>query len=274
MRTTLVPTTLIQVPYDLGRDGGMGAGVPVLAETLADLADDTVVVAPADASLNETAACLEIVRGVREQVRDVGAADRFPLVLAGNCHSSLGTVAGLGIPVGVVWLDAHADFNTPETTSSGFLDGMALALLTGSGWAALRATIAGHVPVPVRHVVLAGARDLDSAEEQRLTSAPVLRAQAADLNEALDTLRERVSDVYLHVDLDVLDPSVGRANRFACDGGFTLEELELAVDAVQARFTVCAAAVTAYDPDEDPDGAIPPAARAIVLRLLAARALA
>jgi arginase len=268
-----VKTTIVQVPSDLGRADRMGAGVPVLAETLAELVDETVVVARGDASLNEVAACMEIVRGVGERVREVVAARRFPLVLAGNCHSSLGTVAGLRIPVGVVWLDAHADFNTPETTRSGFLDGMALALLTGSGWEALRATIPGHEPVPEEWVVLAGARDLDPSEEQRLAPSGVRRAQADDLPDALDTLRGRIADVYLHVDLDVLDPSVGRANRYACDGGFNLHELERAVDAVQARFTVRAAAVTAYDPAGDPEHAIPQAARAVVARLLAAQAV-
>ena len=268
-----VKTTIVQVPYDLGRPGGMGAGVPVLAETLAELADETVTVARGDASLNEVAACMEIVRGVAERVREVVESRRFPLVLAGNCHSSLGTVAGLGMPVGVVWLDAHADFNTPESTQSGFLDGMALALLTGSGWEALRATIPGHEPVPEQQVVLAGARDLDSAEEERLAASGVLRANADDLADALDTLRARVADVYLHVDLDVLDPSVGRANHYACDGGLTLDELERAIDAVHARFTIRAAAVTAYDPAVDSERAIPPAARAVVARLLAAEAV-
>jgi len=266
--------TLLQVPYDLGREGGMGAGVGVLAETLADLGVKTVVVSSSQAAPNEIAGCMDVIRVLQERVREVVAADRFPLVLAGNCHSALGTVAGLGAPVGVVWLDAHADFNTPETTGSGFFDGMALALLTGSGWGALRATIPGHVPVPEEHVVLAGARDLEAGETKRLASSGVLRARAADLAEALDTLRERVADVYLHVDVDVLDPSVGRANRYACDGGFSLDELERAVNDVQARFNVRAAAVTAYDPAEDPVRAIPPAVRAIVARVLAIEAVA
>ena len=266
-------TTIVQVPYDLGRPGGMGAGVPVLAETLAELAEETVTVARGDASLNEAAACMEVVRGVADRVREVVAARRFPLVLAGNCHSSLGTVAGLGTPVGVVWLDAHGDFNTPETTQSGYLDGMALALLTGSGWAALRATIPGHKPVLEEQVVLAGARDLDPVEEERLAAHGVLRAQAVDLADALDALQARVTDVYLHIDLDVLDPSVGRANRYACAGWFTLDELERAIGAVQDRFTVRAAAVTAYDPAVDPEHAIPQVARAVVARLLAAQAV-
>jgi len=265
--------TLLQVPYDLGREGGMGAGVPVLAETLAGLCDAAVIVDPSGAA-NEVAACMGIVRGLQGQVRRVVAAGGFPLVLAGNCHSALGTVAGLGGRVGVVWFDAHADFNTPETTSSGFFDGMALALLTGSGWETLRATIPGHEPVPEEHVVLAGARDLEPGEQERLTSGAVLRAQASDLAEQLDTLRERVANVYLHIDADVLDPSVGRANRYACDRGFTLEELERLLDLVQSRFTVRAAAITAYDPAEDPERRIPPAVRAIVARLLAAEAVA
>jgi arginase len=270
-----VSTTLVQVPYHLGREGGLGKGVPVLATALADLADENVIVAherePEPA--NETAGCFDVVRALSTSVSSVVDDGRFPLVLAGNCHSSLGTCAGLGRPVGVVWLDAHADFNTPETTTSGFFDGMALALLTGACWEALRRTVPGHRPVAEEHVVLV-ARDLDPAEEQRLSSSSVLRAEMDALPDALDRLRERVEDVYLHVDLDVLDESVGRANWFAGEGGATVEQLQAAIDDVGARFTIRAAALTAYTPDTDPEGSIPPAARALADRIVAAEVAA
>jgi arginase len=265
---------LVLVPYHLGRTGvGPANGVPVLAEALADLAETTVTVTRELEDTYEVAACFDVVRGVAARVAEVVARGDFPLVLAGNCHSSLGTCAGLGRSVGVVWLDAHADFNTPDSTPSGFIHGMGLALLTGSGWEALRSTVPEHRPIPEEHVVLA-ARDLDPAEEERLNASPILRAEFEDLPDALDVLRERVDDVYLHVDLDVLDPTVGRANSLACEGGATLEQAAGAIEAVCTRFTVRAAALTWYDPPYDPDGAIPPAARVLVERLFSAMAVA
>src|SRR5215211_3578381 len=105
---------------------------------------------------------VRIAEGDRRLARRVHAAHEggaFPLVLAGNCNSCLGTVAGVG-PVGVVWFDAHADFDTPDR-SLGFFDGMGLAILTGNGWELLRRTIPGFTPVDERDVVLVGVRDLE-----------------------------------------------------------------------------------------------------------------
>ena len=84
-------------------------------------------------SWNEVGASMEVVAALRDAVREIVAAGDFPLVLGGVCSSSLGVLAGLGSPpdLGVVWFDAHGDFNTPETTPTGFFDGMPLAMLTG-----------------------------------------------------------------------------------------------------------------------------------------------
>jgi arginase len=76
----------------------------------------------------------------------------------------------------------------------------------------------------------------------------------ADYRAALDALTERAGSAYLHVDLDVLDPSEGRANRFAADGGLTVAELTGAIELVFERLLVRAAAITAYDPALDSDG--------------------
>ena len=91
---------------------------------------------------------------------------------------------------------------------------------------------------------------------------------------ALDALRERVDAVYLHIDLDVLDPAVGRANLWAAEAGLHADELIRAVDAVAERFEIRAAAFTAYWPDCDPEGAIPNVARAALERILTAGSVA
>jgi arginase len=94
------------------------------------------------------------------------------------------------------------------------------------------------------------------------------------LEAALDALRDRVDAVYVHIDLDVLDPSVGRANRYAAPDGLVPAELTAAIDAIAKRFEIAAAAFTAYEPAGDPEGAVPRAARAVYERLLAAKGVA
>jgi arginase len=128
----------------------------------------------------------------------------------------------------VVWFDAHADFNTAETTTSGFTDGMGLAVAVGHCWQKMAEGVPGFSPVAEEDVLLAGVRDAQPAEEDRLAASRVtvvgadrigregLRVLAA----ALDGLRLRAGRVYVHLDLDVLDPAkAGRANEFAPEGG-------------------------------------------------------
>jgi arginase len=247
--------TLIQVPYHLGRKGVvLGAGPAPLAEAIGG---ESIIVERSEPANNEIYATFDVVRQVASAVRDTLAGGSFPLVLAGNCHSAMGTLAGLGREVAVVWFDAHADFHTPDSSPTGFIDGMALALVTGEGWAELRRTVDGLRPVPEERVVLVGARDLEPTEEERLVASAVVRADAASLESALDELAERAHAVYVHIDLDVLDPSEGKANDWAVDGGLAATELQAALRAILARFEVPAAAFTAYDPRFDPEGRVP-----------------
>jgi arginase len=271
-----VPVTLIQVPYHLGRERvGLGAGPERLAEVLATDAEVVTVERPGEFS-NEVAASFAVIRALAARVHDAVAAGSFPVVVAGNCSSALGTVAGLGGEnLGVVWFDAHGDFHTPETSESGFFDGMALAMLTGSGWRAARATVDGLRPVPERSVVLVGARDLDAGEDDRLRDSEVALTGREGLERHLDRLRERIADVYVHVDLDVLDPAEGRVNSWAAPDGLSTRDVESAIDEIGRRFTIRGAALTAYDPRCDPDGRVPAAAASILaaLRRAAPRSL-
>lgn len=220
---------------------------------------------------NEVGASFELLRRLSEAVSAALERGAFPVVLAGNCVSSVGTVAGLGRDVGVVWLDAHADFNTSDTSASGFLDGMGASLLTGTGWLELRESVPGYRAVEEENVVLVGIRDVDDAERERLEASAVhvVPPAATDpgADEALDGLRERIRDVYLHIDLDVLDPSEGRANAWAAPGGLNAAEVARIVDAVAERLTLRAAALTAYDPAADGDGTIPAIATALLTRI-------
>lgn len=208
----------------------------------------------------EIATTFALWREVARRVHDARARGELPVVVSGNCGASIGAVAGVD-GVGVVWLDAHGDFNTPETSESGFLDGMALAALVGRCWRPLTASIRGFVPVPEDRVVHVGARALDPEEEAQLdasavTSVPAAVARADGvalaLAPALDALAGRVRRVHLHVDLDVLDPlSAGRANGFTPDGGLTAADVAQTAKLVRDRFELVSATLSAYDPSHD-----------------------
>lgn len=225
----------------------------------------------------EVASAIEIAQWLAARVSSARSAGAFPLVFAGNCVSSLGTFAGLRarsrrVP-GVCWFDAHADFNTPETTETGFLDGMALATLTGRCWTQLVNTVPHFRPVPEPQVLLFGARDIDDAERRALRASEIewlgARERASVVSDKLVALRSRFGEVYLHIDLDVLDRSEGRANSYASNGGITRERLLDLVREISANFHVGAAALTAYDPTCDPEGRIVPIVRDIVQTLAA-----
>jgi arginase len=233
-----------------------------------------------DASDPEIVRIAEADRRLARRVRAAAGEGAFPLVLAGNCNSCLGTVAGLdhagAAPLGVVWFDAHADFDTPER-SLGFFDGMGLAILTGNGWELLRGTIDGFAPLDERDVVLAGVRDLEEHQRAPLAASalrvvPGREAAGSAYVAALDALGQRAERAYLHVDLDVLDPSEGRANRFAADGGLTVPELQRAIELAFERLQVVAAAITAWDPSLDAEGRMARAASEVI-RTVAREAL-
>jgi arginase len=262
---------LIEVPYHLGHEGvGMGAGPDALVEAglgasleSAGHEVDLIRVVSQEEAANEIGASFDVLRAVAESASAAVARDAFPLAVAGNCMTSLAIVAALGRDVGVVWLDAHPDFNTTEGTTSGFADGMGLSVLTGTGWTALRETIPGYRTVPEDRVVLIGIRDIAPPEQERLDASDVAVVRPGELDalgERLDALRERISDVYLHLDLDVLDPAEARANEYAAEGGLSAEEVAEALAAVGERLSILGASITAYNPGVDPQGRIPPLA--------------
>jgi arginase len=126
----------------------------------------------------------------------------------------------------VVWFDAHADFDDPEENTSGYFDVMGLAMLTGRGWRALRQTIPGRQPIPERNVVLAAVRDLEDYQRRRLARAELATVPGQIDPEAfaaaIGRVRQRVSRVYLHVDLDSIDIAEAQANKYAAPGGPSL----------------------------------------------------
>ena len=262
---------LIQVPYHLGQRGvGMGYG-PIhliergLARELAAASHEIAIeaISRGDPFVNEVEATFGLAASIAEAVERAVKFKRFPLILAGNCASCLGTLGGLASEdrIGLIWFDAHGDFNTPATTTTGFLDGMALAVAAGLGWESMRRSIPGFAPVDPKHVAICGVRALDPLEEELLNEMGVSIVPAEQLRQRgidalvpiVDRLRADVRRVYLHLDLDVLDPAEGRANRYAVPGGLGTQFVSDIVIALGRRFTIAAAGITAYDPSCDDD---------------------
>ena len=230
--------------------------------------------APSDGSwVAEIGTAFDLDRQLAGAVASARSRGAFPLTLAGNCITSVGTIAGLGaVSTGVLWFDAHGDFNTPESTIGGFLDGMALATAVGRCWTNLAASVPGFAPVLEANVVLVGARDLDPTEAELIAASAVIHIPApevaARLDAALDTLASRVDQLYVHVDLDVLDASEGQANAYTGGPGLSRRELLDAIAMAASRCRIGAGAITAYDPGYDADGRICATATAVALALI------
>lgn len=174
-----------------------------------------------------------------------GAAP-LPVVVSGDCTTSLGVLAGLqraGRDPGVVWFDAHADFHTEASTTSGYLGGLPLALAVGVGTPTLP-TMLGLRPVPEQRAVLVDARDTDPGEHDLLERSAVVRSSVADL----DASALPDGDLYLHLDLDVVDPADPAQVPdllYPAPGGPALDDVLAAVRRVLASGRVVAVGVAA-----------------------------
>jgi arginase family enzyme len=228
-------------------------GVAPLAEALASAAGTNVRLigsagepktARFDEDLAASRGCMLEAGG---QVDDALADGAMPVLVAGECSiavSTLGVVARRRPDAVVLWLDAHGDFNTPATTESGYLGGMALA----GGCGRWEAGFDGSFDP--RRVVLCGVRSLDSGEREELQ-----RADVTVIGPSLETLvyLQNALDrrpVYVHLDLDVLDPAVFPA-QFPEDGGFTEEKLLDLLDAVADSCEVVGLEITAFAAPDD-----------------------
>jgi len=223
---------------------------------------------PPNSWSSEIGTAFELMRLVAAAI---AAADgSLPVILAGNCITSLGALARTGI----VWFDAHGDFNTPDTTTSGFLDGTALSAITGGSWRQLALTVPGFKPLTEESVCVVGARDLDPVEKRALRGSGVTMVAATDIESglqgALDSISRHADKVHVHIDLDVLDPSVARANTYAVGGGVTVEQLETALLIIGRALPIAGITLSAYDPAADTNGNAAKAA----IRLLCAAVLA
>jgi arginase len=168
--------------------------------------------------------------------------------------SGLEQAADVGAAIGVVWVDAHGDFNTPETSFSGILAGMPVAILAGLAGPLWRNAAGLATPVVTNNIILAGVRELDEKEEELIRSTNVQVVPATDLCDgdtfslAVDRLARRCALLYLHVDLDVLDPRFVPSASTPSANGVSIEELVAAMAIVLRAGQVAAVTISSLNP--------------------------
>lgn len=212
----------------------------------------TVIEIPLEAGDAEDTGILRYsaIRLVRERLQlALATHDDTPIVIGGDCgveYASIEHAARRGRVI-VLWADAHADLNTATSSPSGAFHGMVLRSLIDAGI------------VAAADVLLLGVRDLDDAEAAFIDEAGITRVSAESVAEALTqrAAAARASDdeaaLYVHIDLDVLDPSVFASVGFAAPFGLSLDEVTSAIDSARGVLPLCGAGLMEYAPARSPD---------------------
>jgi len=260
----------LAVPYDSGRKHErMGRGpAALLGAGLRELVSGqgfdvtSEFLECRDEHLAEIRSTFTLANQISEGVSAVHALGDMSVVFTGNCNGALGTIAGLGTSsTAVLWFDAHGEFETPETTRSGFLDGMGLAIGTGACWRNLSKYIVRFTPIPPHYITLVGVRQLESEEEQNLSHSGihVIRGESVRQHthlaatEAAADAASHCTSLYIHFDLDVLDPCIVSWNRWSPPGGLNVEQMILIIREFTSRLPIGAIGFGSYEPAADPD---------------------
>jgi arginase len=186
---------------------------------------------------------IEINLALAGQVAAVVAEGSFPLVLGGDHSLALGSIGGVarGRRIGVIWLDAHGDFNTPETTPSGNVHGMVVAALTGRGHPKLTTLLGPGAILRDSDVAMVGIRDLDKYEREALRASGIQvftmhdidrRGLASVMEEAIMRVSVGTAGFHVSPDMDALDPSEAPGVGTPVLGGISYREAHLAMELV------------------------------------------
>ncbi len=176
-----------------------------------------------------------------------------PISIAGDCCAAIGVLAGVqraGFDPVVLWLDAHGDFNTWETTPSGFLGGMPLAMMVGRGEQTMLHALEMN-PAPSSRVLLVGGRILDPGERKAIIDSKVIHIE--DCQSLLDhpLLAE---PLLVHLDPDILDPKEAPAMSYPAEGGPSFDELRDLLRSLSQTRQIIAVSMSTWNPDLDKDG--------------------
>ncbi len=269
----------VSVPYDMGKynvghgqgpGSLMGSGLGRLLSESGHTVDSKTIICSDVEQLTDTQSTFKLNSLLSKAISETVQSGALPVVLAGNCLTATGTLSGLhSDDMSMLWLDAHADFNTPETTQSGYLDGMALAIACGRCWKSLSANDSRYLAIKEDHVTLVGTRDLDAEEAKQLASSRIRVVTTEQFRnddcQISTAAAPPAGDLYVHLDADVLDAGVGHANRFASPGGLLEKEIKSLLAWAVSSYNVVALAITAFGPAHDIGGTVREALKGIVL---------
>jgi arginase len=192
-----------------------------------------------------------------EAVSQAVAKQSFPLILSGNCMASAGTACGLGIEdLGFIYFDAHDDQETPSWNTNGYLDAMGMSMLNGKSWETIAKTIPGFRPFEYNKFIYCGLREVCDESKQRVAEcgADVIWGGAETkvdfAAELLKHLKARdYSPALVHLDLDVLDESVGKVNGYESAGGLHEDDLMKSMELVPLNATPKSLTVCSFNPN-------------------------
>ncbi|HZW84397.1 MAG TPA: arginase family protein [Nitrososphaerales archaeon] len=202
---------------------------------------------------------------IRRKVAGVESDSYY--ILGGECSVAVGALAGVlprfqGKP-SVLWMDAHGDFNTPETSPSGYVGGMCLAMACGRGPKLSPEVDALRPLVPEEGVVHVGSRDLDRPEAEAFAASPARlftaqQVKTVGATESAEEVSRHLSDrgdwVFCHIDVDVVDPGEIPAVNYPTPGGLTAEEAALLIRAARMTGKLRVLEVTSYNAMKDLGG--------------------
>ena len=263
-RMAATSITIIYSPYHVGlRDHRVGDGPNRIrqmgvVEQLEKLHVKVTIqeLPPVDDFEGEIGRSFEILRRTSKAVSDARANHSFPLILSGNCMASVGVACGLGIrDLGFIYFDAHDDMDTPSTNTNGYFDAMGLSMLAGKSWHNLTNTIPGYSPMKYDKMVYCGLRDIDESQKQtvRDAKAEVIWGETGKKVDFAGELTKRLSrrdfsPALVHLDLDVLDETLGKVNGYESPGGLLEEDLQQCMDLVPRKATPTSLTVCSFNP--------------------------
>lgn len=214
---------------------------------------DDMVFEAAFAGGDQTERIAPLHRQIANRVASAAANGGRPVVIMGDCCQTIPILAGLqraGIEPTLLWLDSHGDFNTPETTPSGFLGGMPLAMITGRGDLRMNKNV-GLAILPDDRVILSDGRDLDPGERETIENSAIrLVASAPDLM----NMELPRGPLYVHFDSDIIDAGEAPAFHYPVRGGPSSRAMCDVLSYIAKNGEIAAISMTAWAPELDEDG--------------------
>jgi arginase len=187
------------------------------------------------------------------EVKGIMVRGDRPVSIVGDCCATIGFMAGIqrvGLDPTLLWFDAHGDFNTWKTTPSGFLGGMPLAMLVGRGEQRMPRAV-GLRSVPEGQVILTDARDLDPGEQRLVESSKLMH-----LPKITDLLDQPLPNgpLYIHFDVDVVNPDELPAVSYPAPGGPSVEDIKRVFNHLIGRGSIVGISMSTWNPDLDEHG--------------------